>query len=212
MGREVKEIIMENKNIIKALIEFQSKISSVNKSSQVKMKLKAGGEFSFKYADYDSVIEATRSTLLECKLVIYHLMIKSDHKNETTVRTILAHESGEELESVLTITHDGTPQKIGSSLTYAKRYQYLAILCLATDDDDAQTSQKAIENQKEAIEQKAFELKKKKEKLEKLDPLIKQAMQDADKAKTTNQAYEYCENMEWSNRKIVEDLKIEVEV
>jgi hypothetical protein len=57
------------------------------------------------------------------------------------VRTIIRHiPSGTEVESDFPLTDLSTPQKIGSSQTYARRYNLLGLLNIAAVDDDGNTA------------------------------------------------------------------------
>ena len=55
------------------------------------------------------------------------------------VTTLLMHESGQWIESELTMwPKDGTPQAIGSCISYARRYALAAIVGVYQADDDAE--------------------------------------------------------------------------
>jgi hypothetical protein len=52
------------------------------------------------------------------------------------------HESGEWLSQTLTMTaKDDSPQAIGSTITYARRYALAAVAGVAPEDDDGETAQ-----------------------------------------------------------------------
>lgn len=162
MGREVKKIIMGNKEntmnekvgLIKALLDFQSKITTVNEDS-------TNPYFNSKYTDYETLVKATRKTLIECGLVVVHLVgqskvvqVTNETKTkelyaglvQTNIRTILAHTSGESIESNITVTHDLKPHTQGSAISYGKRYSYIGILALSTgnSDDDANQANDSV--------------------------------------------------------------------
>lgn len=61
----------------------------------------------------------------------------NDPGNEVCVETTLYHTSGESMTTVVALTpRDNSPQAVGSAITYGRRYGILALLCLATEDDD----------------------------------------------------------------------------
>ena len=73
-----------------------------------------------------------------------------------TLRTTLAHKSGQWIASELTLPNDrmGGIQGMGSALTYARRYALAAMVGVAQDDDDgegAMAASKAAE--KERVQQ-----------------------------------------------------------
>lgn len=93
-----------------------------------------------KYADLSSVISATQSALAKNGLVV----IQCPHlsSQQMTLTTLLVHKSGQWLASDLTLPavmkERFDAQSVGSSITYARRYAYQAIVGVAAEvDDDA---------------------------------------------------------------------------
>lgn len=86
----------------------------------------------YKYADLTQVMEVAKPTLEANGLAV------SQVASDAGVQTIVVHKSGEWLSfPPLTIrTGQNTPQAQGSAITYAKRYQLLGVLGIATEDDD----------------------------------------------------------------------------
>lgn len=88
-----------------------------------------------KYADMAATVEASSDALAENGLCVLQFPVTSGGRVEVTTR--LLHESGEWMESTLTMTPEkGTPQALGSAITYARRYGWQSILGIAADDDD----------------------------------------------------------------------------
>ena len=59
------------------------------------------------------------------------------------LKTILIHaDSGEQLESELTIPAIADPQKLGAAMTYYHRFSICALLAIAPDDDNDGTTAK----------------------------------------------------------------------
>jgi len=91
--------------------------------------------FKSRYADLTSVIDASRKALAENGLSI--AQFPSADGSKVSVRTVLAHKSGEWISDVLTLTASKPdPQGVGSAITYAKRYAWAAILGISADEDD----------------------------------------------------------------------------
>ena len=80
--------------------------------------------------------------LLANNLLLIQPTIVKD--NLTVLKTILIHaNSGEQLESELTIPTIADPQKLGAAMTYYRRFSICALLAIAPDDDDDGTTAKA---------------------------------------------------------------------
>ena len=54
--------------------------------------------------------------------------------------TKLIHEGGETIQSKIAIPAQADPQKLGSLITYLKRYSLQAMLGIATEDDDGNSA------------------------------------------------------------------------
>lgn len=72
--------------------------------------------------------------LTELKLVVTHSLSQSDSTYSITTE-ITDTESGESVKSSFPV-HGSKPQEIGSSITYARRYNLTALLNLDIDEDD----------------------------------------------------------------------------
>ena len=87
------------------------------------------------YADLNALIEAVEPILLEKGLVLLQPI------KEGKVFTIIADvESGECLESFIDLPTTGTPQSMGSAITYYRRYTLQSLLSLQAVDDDGQAA------------------------------------------------------------------------
>lgn len=119
-------------NLAQALCRFQEKCHTIEFDSMVKVSTGTGREYSFKYASYPKIVSVVRPLLAELGLSFSQLA-----EEDGAVTTLLIHESGEYLKSTLLIpVPDKNPQKIGSAISYARRYGLSAILGLATDEDE----------------------------------------------------------------------------
>ena len=87
------------------------------------------------YADLNALIEAVEPILLEKGLVLLQPI------KDSKVFTIIADvESGECLESFIDLPTSGTPQSMGSAITYYRRYTLQSLLSLQAVDDDGQAA------------------------------------------------------------------------
>lgn len=97
------------------------------------------GNFQYRYTDLASVLGMVRPALNQHEISI--LQPVSIERGQAIVRTVLLHSSGQWLESDPTsLTAAGTPQQIGSVISYARRYNLLAFLGLAAEDDDGSSA------------------------------------------------------------------------
>jgi hypothetical protein len=106
----------------------------------VKAAIKSKTGYGYKYADIASVFEAAQEPLAKYGLCVSHTTYTVWNEGHPTVmlKTILGHESGQSLVSdypLLPVKND--PQGMGSALTYARRYCFMAITGLPVADDDA---------------------------------------------------------------------------
>jgi hypothetical protein len=94
------------------------------------------GQQRTRYADLAAVIDASRGPLAANGLAVIQ-GVETDTSMVVTVHTRLLHKSGQFMESALSMRPaQATPQGIGSTITYARRYALQAMLGLAADDDD----------------------------------------------------------------------------
>lgn len=97
--------------------------------------------FRTKYASLAAILEAVEQPLLENGLILVHLILQVNDTDIILV-TRLFHESGQYLESTYPIPHIADLQKMGSAITYAKRYSVSALLSVVGEDDDDAESTK----------------------------------------------------------------------
>lgn len=123
-----------------ALAKASSKFPVIERGCTAKVRTKAGGEYSYDYADLDDVLRAVRGPLADNGLTLTHDHVV--HREPFAVETtaMLVHSSGQFLKtSPLYIPCDGTmapAQLVGSACTYGRRYTTQAILGLSTEADD----------------------------------------------------------------------------
>ena len=123
------------KLITAALIAAKAKFTPIHKN-------KVNPHFKSKYATLDEILEAIAPALLANNLLLIQPTLVRD--NLTVLKTLLIHaESGEQLESELTIPAIADPQKLGAAMTYYRRFSICSLLAIAPDDDDDGTTTKA---------------------------------------------------------------------
>jgi ERF superfamily protein len=136
---------MENMNwqcqkIYEALVKAQAEFEPV-------VFDKVNPHFKSKYATLNAMQKATMPHLNKHGMsVLQILKSQPDGSNagDMTVVTRLAHISGEFIESEFLVIRAGkNDQQLGSSITYARRFAYAAILCLSAceEEDDGNATQ-----------------------------------------------------------------------
>lgn len=114
-------------NLIKALVKAREGFESIDKD-------KINPHFKNKYATLDSINKAVMSSLCKNELVITQTVEQSE--SGQSLKTTLWHSSGEKIESSMSLPNISDMQKLGSAITYARRYSLSAILGVSADEDD----------------------------------------------------------------------------
>lgn len=125
--------------LAKALNKAQAKFPPIPRTKTVRVETKTGAEYTFTYAPLDSIRDAVLPALTETGLSYSQLLTTSlDNPERPALRTMLLHESGESIESTFPLPVEGFPsaQEYGSLITYFRRYALVALLGIATEEDD----------------------------------------------------------------------------
>jgi hypothetical protein len=118
-------------NLIKAMVEAAPEITAVPKT-------KENGFAGYRYATLDSLIDMLRKVLP--KHGLWFIQIPTSCESYIELRTRVIHISGEWIEDSIMFGKTDTAksndtQKIGSSITYFRRYALSSIFGVASDDD-----------------------------------------------------------------------------
>lgn len=115
------------KNLITALVKSQSEFKPILK--------KTSGVHKAKYAELEDLINGTKEILNSNGLAINQTM-KSYEDGKISIMTKLMHTSGEMDTSEMIFNPSLDPQKVGSHITYFRRYGYQSIIGISTEKDD----------------------------------------------------------------------------
>ncbi len=129
-------------NIYSALAIFREKVSAVKKGADNPF-------YKSKYADLNSILEVIKEPLKESGLSITH-HCKNVDGSFSVVTTLAFSSSKETIDSEFPV-FGNKPQEIWSSMSYARRYNILALLDIPTEDDDWQKANEAPRTQKESV-------------------------------------------------------------
>jgi hypothetical protein len=108
--------------------------------------------FKNNYADINALIEAVEPVLLK-----YNLILMQPIENGCVVTRILDCESGDSVESTMRLPEIQDPQRVGSAVTYYRRYTLQSLMTLQAEDTDAQDVSDYIKKQKPKFPQDRFE-------------------------------------------------------
>ena len=135
-------------NLASAMLEFQKLSVSVKKDGK-------NPHFRSNYSKLESVIEAVNQGnqfgLFFTQEIDYVWTSHHDAKSEVVVVTTVRHENDEntyvsKLPIILSNANMENPQKVGSAITYAKRYTLQAVYGLPSEDDDGNEASKPTVN------------------------------------------------------------------
>lgn len=132
------------KAIYTKLLSIQSELGVIKKDETASV-----GKFSYRYFDINALIAFVKPYLVKNKLVLTQPLSFVGDKG--AIRTILFDvDSGESIEDVTPLTYNEDPQKMGSAITYYRRYAIQSLFLLEAEDDDGNA---AKPTQKEAKQQ-----------------------------------------------------------
>ena len=135
------------KELFKSLGQFREQVSAVKKDADNPF-------YKSKYADLNSILEIIKDPLKQSWIAISH-NCKHTESGFIVVTTLAHIESGEHIESEFPVFWN-KPQEIWSSMSYARRYNLLALLDIPTEDDDGQKANEAPRTQKEVQQEKKW--------------------------------------------------------
>lgn len=138
---------METTNIYSALALFREIVSAVKKDADNPF-------YKSKYADLPSILEVIKQPLKESGLAITH-HCKNTDGSFSVITTLAHHSTAETIDSEFPV-FGSKPQEIGSSMSYARRYNLLALLDIPTEDDDGNTANTASRTTGEKIQEKKW--------------------------------------------------------
>jgi len=108
--------------------------------------------FKNKYADINGLIETVEPVLLEQGLLLIQPI------SEGFVSTLIIDiDNGDQVCSTMRLPDIQDPQKIGSAVTYYRRYTLQSLLSLQAEDDDANSASATVKNTKPTITQERFD-------------------------------------------------------
>src|ERR1700704_5474728 len=123
-----------------ALAKAQAELVNPEKSLVAKIRSGRAGEWerSFRYAPLASGLDIVRKTLGQHEIATVQTTAIDPAAGMGNLTTILAHAPGEWIASdwpVCALAETANPQRMGSALTYARRYALFTLVGIAGEDD-----------------------------------------------------------------------------
>ena len=112
------------KTIYQKLAQAKSEIGAISKDSKNPF-------YNSKYFDINQLLNHVEPVLEK-----YGLMVMQPIIEGKVVSLIIDVETGNDCRSELKLTDERDPQKIGSQISYFRRYSLSSLLCLQAQDDD----------------------------------------------------------------------------
>lgn len=120
-------------SLVEALSVVQGKLPEVRKSETAHVRSEKGS-YTYSYADLAAVSKAVLPLLAEVGLAFLAKPTLVDGRFVLVYS--LKHVSGDSEDGEYPLPTAGTPQQIGSAITYARRYVLSALVGVAGSDDD----------------------------------------------------------------------------
>ena len=124
-------------NLYTKLNEVKKEIGAISKDA-------TNPFFKSKYFDINSLLKHVEPLLQKNGLLLLQPIVKGEVFSE-----IVDIDSGESVQSSIPLPQMDDPQKLGSAVTYYRRYTLQSLLGLQAEDDDANTASQATKSQKQ---------------------------------------------------------------
>ena len=122
----------------KPALNIYQKLHLAKQSMGKVIKNATNPHFKRSYADINSIIETVEPILMDCGLILMQPV-----KDDKVYTIIIDIENGDRFESYMTLPPITDAQKLGSAVTYFRRYTLVSLLSLQAVDDDGETASKA---------------------------------------------------------------------
>ena len=118
-------------------MELKQKIASIQHTVEGLSKEANNPFFKSKYVDLNTIIEALRP--LEAEQSISITLPLSNVQGRPALRLVVQDlETDDVVEDVITLPDIQDPQKMGSIITYYRRYMLMSFFNIKAEDDDAE--------------------------------------------------------------------------
>jgi hypothetical protein len=136
---------------VDVVLTFLQKLHNAKQSIKKIAKNAKNPHFKNNYADINALIEEVEPILLENRLLLLQPI-----EDGYVYSRIVDIDSAEICESCMKLPEITDPQKIGSAVTYYRRYTLQSLLCLQAVDDDANTASQSINPNRQPLNDERF--------------------------------------------------------
>lgn len=137
--------------LVEKIQEVQKEIPKISKEKQ---------GYNYKYFDINQILDVLKPVCAKHKVLVTQPMSHIDGKPALKL-VVTDLETGETIEDITPLTDNSDPQKMGSAVTYFRRYSLVSFFELEAEDDDGASAkpspsnvdtQDPVSNMKRAIE------------------------------------------------------------
>ena len=118
-----------------ALAKAQGMFAPIIKDRTATIEMKAGGKYTYRYADLAGILDAVRPALSSQGIALVQPITQGED-GSITVGAVLLHAEGGRIESWMGWSATGDIKALASTITYLRRYVVVALLGVAAEDDD----------------------------------------------------------------------------
>ena len=117
------------KNLYTKLINIQREVGAIAKDA-------TNPFFKSKYFDVNSLLTELKPILNKEGVIVLQPLTNIDGKMALET-LVIDSESGDQIKSITILPENSDPQKMGSAITYFRRYSLQSMFLLQSEDDDA---------------------------------------------------------------------------
>lgn len=122
-------------NIYNKLLKVQKEIGAISKDTKNPF-------YNSKYFDINSLLKQVMPLLQKQELVLLQPI------QDGQVKSVIIDTDGGSVESTMFLPEISDPQKLGSAITYYRRYTLQSLLALQAEDDDANATVNEVKDNK----------------------------------------------------------------
>lgn len=120
------------KALYKKLLNVQKEVGAISKDSENPF-------FKSSYFDINGLLTELKPLLNKEGLVVLQPLTNIDGKLALET-LVIDEESGDQIKSVCILPENNDPQKLGSAITYFRRYSLQSLFLLQAQDDDGESA------------------------------------------------------------------------
>lgn len=125
---------MTTQNLTEALSALQADLPVIPKANTARVETRNGGSYSYAFADLATISREVLPRLAGLGLAWVCGPTLVD--GAFVLRWELRHVSGDSITGTYPLPGNGTPQELGSAITYGRRYCLTSVVGIAPEDDD----------------------------------------------------------------------------